>query len=72
MSDTTTPWLTAKEAAARARCGTKLIYTAISASRLRVSRRGVAGRNIVTRAEWVDAWLESTAQPVEVRPRRTA
>lgn len=60
-----TPWLTPKEAAGRARCGVKMIYREVKAGRLRTAR--IAGRReLRMKSEWVDAWLESTATPVEV------
>ena len=60
-----TPWLTPKEAAGRARCGVKMIYREVNAGRLRAAR--IAGRReLRVKPEWVDAWLESTATPVEV------
>jgi excisionase family DNA binding protein len=60
-----TPWLTPKEAAGRARCGVKMIYREVKGGRLRAAR--IAGRReLRMKPEWVDAWLESTATPVEV------
>lgn len=60
-----TPWLTPKEAAGRARCGVKMIYREAKAGRLRAAH--IAGRReLRMKREWVDAWLESTATPVEV------
>jgi excisionase family DNA binding protein len=60
-----TPWLTPKEAAGRARCGVKMIYREAKAGRLRAAR--IAGRReLRIKPEWVDAWLVSTATPVEV------
>ena len=60
-----TPWLTPKEAAGRARCGVKMIYREVKGGRLRAAR--IAGRReLRMKPEWVDAWLEHTAKPVEV------
>ena len=60
-----TPWLTPKEAAGRARCGVKMIYREVKGGRLRAAR--IAGRReLRMKPEWVDAWLEHTATPVEV------
>ena len=60
-----TPWLTPKEAAGRARCGVKMIYREVKGGRLRAAR--IAGRReLRMKPEWVDAWLERTATPVEV------
>ena len=51
-----TPWLTVREAAARARCGIKLIYREVKAGRLQATR--VSGRRTLRfLREWIDAWL---------------
>ncbi|MFN2444083.1 MAG: excisionase family DNA-binding protein [Vicinamibacterales bacterium] len=60
------PWLRIDEAAAYARCGVKLLYREITASRLRACRVG-GRRQLLTKAEWVDAWLEASATPIEER-----
>src|SRR5262245_10117144 len=60
MVVTESPWLTVREAAARARCGSKLLYRDVSAGRLKAVR--IDGRRSVRfRAEWIDAWLERNA-----------
>lgn len=56
-------WLTVKEAATRARCGTKLIYREVKAKRLRAARVG-GRRELRLLAEWVDLWLIATATPI--------
>lgn len=56
-SATVTPWLTVKEAAARARCGPKTVYREVRARRLRAARVG-GRRELRFRAVWVDEWLE--------------
>ena len=65
---TASPWLTATEAAEFAKIGIKTIYAACRARKL---RHAVVGgrRSIRLRAEWVDEWLERTAEPVEVTPQ---
>ncbi len=50
------PWLTVGEAAARARCGRKLIYREVTAKRLQAARVG-GRRELRFRAEWIDDWL---------------
>ncbi|MGE3959941.1 MAG: helix-turn-helix domain-containing protein [Vicinamibacterales bacterium] len=60
------PWLTVREAAARARVGAKLIYREVASGRLRAARVG-GRRDLRFRPEYVDAWLEASATPVEVR-----
>ena len=58
------PWRTAREAAARARCSTKLIYREVQARHLRAAV--VGGRRALRfRDDWIDAWLEAQA-PVEL------
>ena len=68
-ADVTSPWLTVKEAAARARVGRKTIYREIAAGRLRAAVVG-GRRDLRLLADWVDKWLEATSTPVEVRPLR--
>jgi hypothetical protein len=50
------PWLTAEEAANRARCGIKLIYREVKAERLQAARVG-GRRELRFRAGWIDDWL---------------
>jgi len=58
-------WLTVREAAARARCGPKVIYRAAQTGHLRAAKIG--GRaELRFRVEWIDGWLESLAQPREI------
>jgi excisionase family DNA binding protein len=51
-----TPWLTAEEAAERARCGVKTIYREVRAKRLRAARIG-GRRELRFLAPWIDEWL---------------
>jgi len=67
-SDRLSPWLTAKEAAARLRISTKTLYDEVGAGRLRAARIG-GRRNLRFLAEWCDAYLEESSRPVEVMPR---
>lgn len=53
-----TPWLTVKEAAARAKCGTGAIYAAVSRGKLKAVKVGTA---LKVHVEWVDAWLHAQA-----------
>ena len=66
MPDIATDWLTVDQARQVAQCGAKLIYREIKASRLRAARIGNR-RDLRSRRDWVDAWLEASATPVEVR-----
>ena len=60
------PWLTAAEAAEYARCSVRMIYWSAKRDQLRTARVGF-GRAIRVKREWIDAWLEACAAPVEVR-----
>ena len=53
------PWLTAREAASRARCGVKIIYREAGKKKLKAVKLG--GRHeLRLRAEWIDQWLEAS------------
>lgn len=62
------PWLTVPEAAARARCGVKIVYWAIRSKKLRYAR--VNEQKLVVHSDWVDAWLEACATPSIVEVTR--
>lgn len=61
----TSPWLTVRDAAARARVGEKIIYREVKAGRLRAARVGFR-RDLRFLSEWVDDWLVASATPVDV------
>ena len=66
-----TPWLTVRQAAARAQCGVKVIYVAVASRKLKAVKVGTALRIHV---EWLDAWLDAagmvpTQKPEGGRPR---
>ena len=61
------PWLTPREAAARARVGVKVIYREVSAGRLRAARVG-GRRELRLKAEYIDHWLEATLAVAEAAP----
>ncbi len=61
-----TPWLTVKEAAARARCGSKLIYREVRAGRLRAARVG-GRRELRFLDQWIDEWLVRCSTVQDVR-----
>lgn len=63
------PWMTAAEAAAYAKRGRRFILREIAAGRLRAARVG-GRREILTRAEWIDQWIERLEIPVEISTRR--
>ena len=56
------PWLTVKEAAARAQVGRKTLYREITAGRLKAAVVG-GRREYRLKPEWIDAWLEASATP---------
>ena len=60
-----TPWITAKEAANYAKCGTRSIYLAVSSGQLRAARLG-GRRELRFLREWLDEWLRATSTPVLV------
>ena len=63
-----TPWLTAEEAAKRARVGLKTIYGAARSGKLRAAR--VSGRRELRfLGDWVDEWLIATTEPIEASRR---
>ena len=66
---TPSPWLKSAEGANYARVGVKLLYREVAAGRLRAARVG-SRRALLFRADWIDGWLERTAQAVEVTPLR--
>ena len=65
------PWLTAAEAAAYLRRGRRFVLREIHCGRLRAARIGGRGE-ILTKAEWCDAWVTAQAEPVPVAIRRGA
>jgi excisionase family DNA binding protein len=66
---TASPWLTLADAAAYVHRGRRFLRREVDAGRLRAARIGGRGE-ILTRAEWLDQWVTSQAQPVAVHPRR--
>src|SRR5262245_19082879 len=64
-----TPWLTAEEAAAWLRIHRATLYAEVRAGRCRAAR--IAGRrNLRFLPEWLDDYLASTAEMVLVTPGR--
>lgn len=61
-------WLTAKQSSAYVQASEKLIYREVKAGRLRAARIG-GRRDLRFLAEWLDAWLERSATPVEIGRR---
>lgn len=65
MNEITSPWLTAEEAAQRARVSRRSIYNAVAAKRLRAARLGGRG-GLRFLAEWIDEYLVASSTPVEL------
>lgn len=66
LTEKTPRWLNTEQARAHAgNVSAKTLYSAVAAKRLRAACIG--GRGYRFKVEWVDAWLEATAEPVEVR-----
>jgi excisionase family DNA binding protein len=59
------PWLDVREAATRAKCGTRSIYNAVKTGRLQAAKLG-GRRELRFLAEWIDTWLLETSTPVLV------
>ena len=59
------PWLKVRDAAARARCGVKVIYREVNAGRLRAARIG-GRRELRVREDWLDQWLTGSVTVSEV------
>jgi excisionase family DNA binding protein len=60
---TSREWLTVKEAARHAKCGTRSIYQAVRDRQLRAAKLG-GRRELRFLADWIDAWLLATSTPV--------
>jgi excisionase family DNA binding protein len=65
MTTDTPAWITVKEAANRAQVSSKVIYRAVAEKQLRAAIVG-GRRSLRFRPEWVDAFLERCAEPVEL------
>jgi len=58
-----TPWLTKREAAARARLSLATLQNAMRSGELRYSGGGKrGGGRVVIHVEWLDAWLEGRVE----------
>jgi excisionase family DNA binding protein len=64
-------WLTVLEVAGVMKCGKRLVYREIAAGRLRAAHIG-GRRDIRVHRDWVDEYLRSCAEPVELQKRRGA
>ena len=66
MTGASSPWLTAKQAAAYCQTGPRVIYRAAASGQLRAARVG-GRRDLRLREDWLDTWLEQTASPADSR-----
>ena len=66
MPGDTPVWLTVDEAAARARCGVKVIYRAVKIGTLKAAKIGGRG-DLRFRAIWIDEFLERSMEPQEIK-----
>jgi excisionase family DNA binding protein len=60
---TDSPWLTTAQAAAYLQRGRRFILNEVKHGRLRAARVGLR-KEVMTRREWCDAWVEAKAAPV--------
>ena len=67
----TSPWLPLRQAAIYAGRSRRFLAREIRSGRLKAARIGGRGEYML-RAEWIDQWIESQAQPVAVVVRRRA
>jgi excisionase family DNA binding protein len=65
---TDSPWLTLTEAAAYCKRGKRFLAREVKAGRLRAAKIGGRGE-ILTRAEWLDQWVEDQSIPILVHRR---
>jgi excisionase family DNA binding protein len=63
-----TPWLTAAEAAGYLKRGRRFVLREIKSGRMRGAIVG-GRREVLTRTEWCDQWVEEHSAPVEIRAR---
>lgn len=71
VAQSSSPWLTLREGAAYVKRGREFLLREIHAGRLRAAKIGGRGE-ILTRAEWLDLWVEDQATPVMMPGRRRA
>jgi excisionase family DNA binding protein len=66
---TTSPWLNGQQAAAYVGKSKQFLFREIHAGRLRAARIGGRGE-ILTRAEWLDEFVQAQAIPISINRRR--
>ena len=65
-----TPWMNLGEAAAYAKRGRRFLAREVQQGRLRAARIGGRGEYL-TKATWINEWIEDLARPVLVGRRRS-
>jgi excisionase family DNA binding protein len=60
------PWMTTREVATYLKRGRRFVLREIHAGRLRAAKVGGRGE-ILSRAEWCDAWVSDQAAPLPIR-----
>ncbi len=71
MNGNLSPWLTAAEAGEYLKRSKRYIHAEIKKGRIRAARVG-GKKEILTRREWLDQFIEDEAAPVMVAVRRRA
>ena len=66
MSELVSPWLTIAEASVYTKRGRRFLRREITAGRLRAAMIG-GRREVLTRVDWLDGWIEEQARPLMVR-----
>jgi hypothetical protein len=69
-ADANSPWKTAAESAAIARCGVKLIYRAVKRGELKAARIS-ARADLRIHTDWISTWLENAATPKPIETSRS-
>lgn len=71
MTSQPSPWLTLAQAAAYVHRGRRFLRCEVKKGRLRAALVG-GRREILTRREWLDDYLEAQAAPIDFHSRRRA
>lgn len=69
-ADGRSPWMNATEAGRYIKRGRRFVLREIKSGRLRGAVVG-GRREVLTRAEWCDEWVEAQTRPVEIRAVRS-
>jgi excisionase family DNA binding protein len=70
-ADPSSPWLTAEQAGEYLQRGRRFILREIKSGRMRGAVVSGRGRGeVLTRREWLDAWVDDHAKPLALRVRQ--